>query len=82
MKQLTPCQRLGYNVGDKFEVIETNEDRLCGFTTGQVVTLFEDDFTLCPFFQGDNSEFSHYLDGGVLVNGAFLSVEKLKPLYK
>jgi hypothetical protein len=81
MKQLTPCQQLGYNVGDKFEVIETDEDELCGFTTGQVVTLFEDDgFTLFPFFQGENSEFSYYLDGGVLVSGAYLFVEKLKPL--
>jgi len=82
MKQLkTPCQQLGYKVGDKFEVIETDTYRLGGFSTGQVVTLFEDDGTDVPFFQGDNSIHSCQMVGEDLIEGAYLSVDKVKPSY-
>ena len=47
-KQMTPCERLGYKVGDKFEVISHH-----AFKNGQVVTLHEDDGTECPLFAGD-----------------------------
>lgn len=47
-KKMTPCERLGYKVGDKFEVISHHE-----FKKGQVVTLHEDDGTECPLFAGD-----------------------------
>ena len=47
-KQMTPCERLGYKVGDKFEVISHH-----AFKKGQVVTLHEDDGTECPLFAGD-----------------------------
>jgi hypothetical protein len=81
MKQLTPCQQLGYKVGDKFEVIETNEDHLCGFTTGQVVILLVDDGTSNPFFQGDNSNHSSRLgvNGCLRICGSFLSIKSVKP---
>ena len=39
-KQMTPCERLGYKVGDEFEVICHH-----AFKKGQVVTLHEDDGT-------------------------------------
>lgn len=47
-KKMTPCEKLGYKVGDKFEVIGHH-----AFKKGQVVTLHEDDGTECPLFAGD-----------------------------
>ena len=47
-KKMTPCEKLGYKVGDKFEVISHH-----AFKKGQVVTLHEDDGTECPLFAGD-----------------------------
>lgn len=47
-KEMTPCEMLGYKVGDEFEVI-----RHYAFKNGQVVTLHEDDGTECPLFAGD-----------------------------
>lgn len=47
-KKMTPCEKLGYKVGDKFEVIGHY-----AFKKGQVVTLHEDDGTKCPLFAGD-----------------------------
>ena len=47
-KQMTPCEKLGYKVGDEFEVIRHH-----AFKKGQVVTLHEDDGTECPLFSGD-----------------------------
>jgi len=47
-KQMTPCEKLGYKVGDEFEVISHY-----AFKNGQVVTLHEDDGTECPLFAGD-----------------------------
>lgn len=47
-KQMTPCEMLGYKVGDEFEVIRHH-----ALKKGQVVTLHEDDGTECPLFAGD-----------------------------
>lgn len=47
-KKMTPCEKLGYKVGDEFEVIDHH-----AFKKGQVVTLHEDDGTECPLFAGD-----------------------------
>jgi len=46
--KMTPCEMLGYKVGDEFEVISHY-----AFKKGQVVTLHEDDGTECPLFSGD-----------------------------
>ena len=46
--KMTPCEMLGYKVGDEFEVISHH-----AFKKGQVVTLHEDDGTECPLFAGD-----------------------------
>lgn len=48
IKKMTPCEMLGYKVGDEFEVISHH-----AFKKGQVVTLHEDDGTECPLFAGD-----------------------------
>lgn len=47
-KKVTPCEMLGYKVGDEFEVISHH-----AFKKGHVVTLHEDDGTECPLFSGD-----------------------------
>lgn len=47
-KKMTPCEKLGYKVGDEFEVIRHH-----AFKKGQTVTLHEDDGTECPLFAGD-----------------------------
>ena len=45
--ELTPAQKLGYKVGDLFEVIEGNKQ----FTTeGMIVKFTDDDYTQCPWF--------------------------------
>jgi len=46
--KMTPCEMLGYKVGDEFEVISHY-----AFKKGQVVTLHEDDGTECQLFAGD-----------------------------
>jgi len=47
--KLTPCQRLGYKVGDKFLVVS---DNAATTNKGDIVTLIEDDGTDSPFFTG------------------------------
>ena len=71
-KLLTPCEQLGYKVGDKFIVLKTTE----GFTKGQTVHLYKDDGTSIPLFEGANTRFA--LCGGG-DSGAFLSLDYVKP---
>ena len=47
---MTPCQKLGYNVGDKFVVIIDNPKRY-NFTKGSIITLYEDDGSDFPLFK-------------------------------
>lgn len=44
-KQMTPCERLGYKVGDKFTVIKDSY-----FEKGTIVALSEDDGSEVPWF--------------------------------
>ena len=60
--ELTPCQRLGYKVGDKFLV---TYDSAPTANKGDIVTLAEDDGTAMPFFSG--STLSLYLGENVLL---------------
>ena len=65
---MTPCEKLGYKVGDRFEVIgEGASDHI---EVGDIITLYRDDGTYVPFFQRDGEEFDH--------DCAFLS--SLRPL--
>ncbi|MGL5223544.1 MAG: hypothetical protein ACRC8I_11580 [Plesiomonas shigelloides] len=69
---MTPCEKLGYKVGDKFEMLRSS----CGFKKGQVVTLFRDDRTNAPCFKGDNTEYNHA--GGE--PGAYINLSNVKPV--
>jgi hypothetical protein len=47
---MTPCERLGYKVGDKFVVSYPNDEEDRPFSEGAIVSLFEDDESSCPLF--------------------------------
>jgi len=54
---MTPCEKLGYKVGDRFVVNECVEwGGLFIFSEGSVVELFEDDGTNAPKFKLINGE--------------------------
>lgn len=69
---MTPCEKLGYKVGDKFEMRCSSY----GFKEGQVVTLFEDDRTDTPCFKGDNTVYDNA--GGK--PGAYINLSNVKPV--
>ncbi|QHJ84378.1 MAG: hypothetical protein [Bacteriophage sp.] len=48
---MTPCEKLGYKVGDRFEVVAQNGSEA---QVGWVVVLSEDDGTSFPYFKRDN----------------------------
>ena len=66
-KQMTPCEKLGYKVGDRFEMIVSD----CGWIAGEVVKLVRDDGTVSPEFEGvttknrifDDNRMCLYIEG-------------------
>lgn len=71
----TPCEELGYKVGDKFKVV-CEDSRACGFKKGATITLYKDDQSDCPLFKWDNLEYSLADGKGV----AYLNLSKVKPV--
>ena len=69
----TQCQKLGYKVGDKFEIIQENT---AGFHVGTIVRLCKDDGTDMPLFSGDNSLFRNAYGE----EGAFTRLENVRPI--
>jgi len=78
MSKKTICQKLGYKVGDKFIVTEKDFVLTGGFEKGQVVTLYEDNGTDSPFFEGVNFFLPLCQQRGV--SGDFLNVKYIKPV--
>ncbi len=74
---MTPCEELGYKVGDKFEVIEGDE--CVGVKKGQIIELNEDDGSNYPLFEGDCN---YFLANDCNSKGAYFSLRKVKPLDK
>lgn len=64
---MTPCEKLGYKVGDKFEVVGDHH----AFEKGTVITLKRDDRTSNPLFTGARD------DGKT---EGFCSLHKIKPV--
>lgn len=72
---MTPCEKLGYKVGDKFAVrddLSAQAVREClGFEPGQIIILYRDVADYVPLFAGDNSNWSH-ADGN---GGAYVHLD-------
>jgi hypothetical protein len=51
----TPCEKLGYKVGDKFRCLSGH----VGFEIGQIIALYRDDGSYSPLFFGKNSEYTN-----------------------
>lgn len=74
--ELSPAQKLGYEIGDKFEVIEES----CYFAKGTIVTFVEDDWSDCPAFEGEtvnNSGMSSPVKG---MHRAYKELDTLRKL--
>lgn len=48
-KQMTPCEKLGYKVGDRFKVVDGTGVH---YAVGSFITLIHDDGSSCPRFNG------------------------------
>lgn len=82
---MTPCEKLGYKVGDTFTVTcgsgeyKTTPYTIklsSGFTAGQVITLSRDDGSDIPLFSGENER---YCNGPKDTPGAYLSLAYVTP---
>lgn len=70
-KLLTPCEQLGYKVGDKFIVV-----RHCStFRIGTIVELFKDDCSSTPLFKGKTTGAWMLCKGE---EGAYAELEQVK----
>ena len=57
-KKMTPCEKLGYKVGDMFEMTASGY----GWSFGDVVKLVRDDGSIFPEFEGVTAKNSRYDD--------------------
>ena len=71
-KLLTPCEQLGYKVGDKFIVTEYCHT----FKNGTIIELFKDDGTSIPLFKGKTREGNSICNGE---DGAFANLSQVTP---
>ena len=53
-KKKTPCEKLGYKVGDKFKVVDGTGVH---YAVGSFITLIHDDGSSCPRFNGVHATF-------------------------
>lgn len=73
-KQMTPCKKLGYKVGDKFTIIEKSYM----FNVGDVAFLQSDDGSSYPFFTNDKVK-EEYPYGVACPLAGIKPIAKLKP---
>lgn len=74
-KKMTPCEMLGYKVGDKFEVIEDS----AYFKEGEIVYLRAADNSNCPFFINEKVVRDGYSKGCAMYISSVKKISKLKP---
>ncbi|MGL5726381.1 MAG: hypothetical protein ACRCYD_00785, partial [Plesiomonas sp.] len=53
---MTPCEELGYKVGQQFEVIEYNIGYNKEAKVGDIITLIQDDGSSIPYFSSDRKK--------------------------
>lgn len=81
-KKITPCEKLGYKVGDKFEI---TGGEYAGWGLGSIVELVRDDGTICPEFTGISHKNARYEDNKMFLyvtgdQGIHVTkISKLKP---
>ena len=73
-KKMTPCEKLGYKVGDKFELVEKSYK----FYAGDVVYLQDDDGTGSPYFTNEIVKDEYPLGVSCFLS-SIKKVAKLKP---
>lgn len=73
-KKMTPCEKLGYKVGDRFAVIEKSYM----FNVGDVAILQSDDGSSYPFFT-NNKVMEEYPNGVACFLANIKPIAKLKP---
>lgn len=73
-KKMTQCEKLGYKVGDKFELVEKSYM----FDVGDIVSLQEDDGTETPYFTNERVR-DEYPKGVSCFLSSIKKVSKLKP---
>lgn len=73
-KEMTPCEKLGYRVGDKFELVEKSYK----FDAGDVVYLQDDDGTGSPYFTNESVKDEYPLGVSCFLS-SIKKVAKLKP---
>lgn len=82
IKEMTPCEKLGYKVGDKFEI---TGGEYVGWGLGSIVELVRDDGTICPEFTGVSHKNARYEDNKMFLyvtgdKGIHVTkISKLKP---
>ena len=74
-KKMTPCEKLGYKAGDKFEVIEDS----VYFKKGEIVSLRAADNSSCPFFINEKVVRDGYRKGCAMYLSSVRKISKLKP---
>ena len=73
-KEMTPCEKLGYKVGDSFVVIE----KTYMFNVGDMVSLQDDDGTGIPYFTNEIVK-DEYPRGVACFLSSIKKIAKLKP---
>ncbi|AJT60752.1 hypothetical protein [Citrobacter phage CVT22] len=69
---MTPCEELGYQVGDLFEVI--NNKAKPYYKYGDIIMLIRDDGSAMPLFQQEGNTFTR--DDGEW----YMSLDSIKPI--
>jgi hypothetical protein len=73
---MTPCEKLGYKVGDKFEVLWLQVDE--AFSVGSIIELYKDVGGETPLFKLIKGSCDYVQCNGEA--GAYLSLDLVKPL--
>ena len=73
-KKMTPCEKLGYEVGDKFKVVDGTGVH---YAVGSFITLIHDDGSSCPRFNGVHARYES--GDGFFPLDFVEKVAKLKP---
>lgn len=76
---MTPCEELGYKVGDRFEILHPNDvDSSIGFKVGSLVELYHDDGSKTPKFKLIKGQCQYLNAGGA--HGGYWGLSRVKKI--